>query len=375
MTAAAPAEPPPAAAPDPPRRRRTVRPPRVALVSWRAGVHVVGTRLWCDALRAHDLCFVSGVQALRRGGRTAVGTLLCTERTLRLRQALGERAPASQLLSPVGRPFQLGTLRLELFPSGEGPGAASLWLKLPSGQCVIYAGAPCALPAAGVEPMQVRAGEALVCAAPLAAYDGELPSRDTALQALRELVGQAQADDAATVILCAPQAGAPTIWSQLVTDGAGVVVHAEIARVLAAHQQLGLLPPTGDAPQALRRFSRPLGPGAVVLWPAAVPLPATARLQGPAARDLRVVLCLGAALSEGVVARVRAALPDGAKLAGAIALADGLDQAALRRYISDSEARTVYLTAGYNEALAASLRQSGVRLEPLGPPRQLPLFG
>ncbi len=375
MTAAEPAETPAAAAPDKPRRRRPVRPPRAALVTWRAGVHIVGTRLWCDALRAHDLCFVSGVQALRRGGRTAVGTLLCTERTHRLRQALGERAPESLLLSPVGRPFQLGTLRLELFPSGEGPGAASLWLKLPSGQCILYAGAPCALPAPGAEPMQVRAGEALVCAAPLAAYDGELPPRDTALQTLRELVGQAQADHAATVILCAPQSGAPTLWTQLTADGAGPFVHAEVARVLSAHQQLGLLPSTGEAPPALRRFSRPLGPGAVLLWPAAIPLPAAARLQSPTARSLQVILCCGAALSPTVVSRARAALPAGATLAGAVPLADGLDQTTLRRYITDSEARTVYLTSGYTDPLATSLRQSGIHLEPLGPPSQLPLFG
>ena len=42
---------------------------------------------------------------------------------------------------------------------------------------------------------------------------------------------------------------------------------------------------------------------------------------------------------------------------------------------ADSEARVVYLTAGYSDALAATLRRTGVQLEPLGPPRQLPLFG
>jgi hypothetical protein len=340
-------------------------------LSWRAGVHIVGTRLWCDALRAHDLCFVSSTQGLRR--RRDAGTLLCTERTLRLRQALGEpvRAPESVLLSPVGRPFHLGTLRMELFPSGEAPGAASLWLKLPSGQCVVYAGTPCAQPAAGVEPMQVRAGEALVCAAPLAGLDGELPERATALGVLRDLVGQGQAAGAVTVILCSPLAGAPAIWSQLQADAAVVVVHGEVARALRAYAELGLLPPS----TAPRRYTRPLGPGAVLLWPAAVPLPPAVRLQGPKARGLRVILSVGAAIAEAVVARAQAALPVGAELAGAVALADGLDQPALRRYIADSEAKVVYLTAGYSDGLAATLRRTGVQLLPLGPPRQLPLFG
>jgi hypothetical protein len=111
------------------------------------------------------------------------------------------------------------------------------------------------------------------------------------------------------------------------------------------------------------------------LWPAAVPLPPAVRLQGPKARGLRVILSVGAAIAEAVVARAQAALPVGAELAGAVALADGLDQPALRRYIADSEAKVVYLTAGYSDGLAATLRRTGVQLLPLGPPRQLPLFG
>ena len=72
-------------------------------------------------------------------------------------------------------------------------------------------------------------------------------------------------------------------------------------------------------------------------------------------------------------ARVRAALPPPAILI-AVPLADGLDRPSLLRYIADSEARQVYLTAGYSDELAATLRRTGVHLAPLGPPRQLPLF-
>ena len=54
--------------------------------------------------------------------------------------------------------------------------------------------------------------------------------------------------------------------------------------------------------------------------PAATPLVPVARLQG-AASSLRVILCLGAALAEAVVMRVRTALPADAVFAGAVALA------------------------------------------------------
>lgn len=357
------------------RSRASARP--APLVSWRAGVHVLGTRLWCDAPRAHDLCFVSSAEAVRRRRLDRVGTLLCTERTLRLRQALGEPVPApeSLLLSPVGRPFHLGSLRLELFPSGAGAGAASLWLRLPTGETLVYAGAPCAAELPGSEPMQLRAAETLVCAAPLAACPGALPAPAEALAQLGDRVDAGRAADAVVVILCAPLCGGPLLWQALAPHRAALSVHPEIARALLAVRALAPARPGAEDAPPPRRYGRPLGPGAVLLWPAGVALPPLPRLQGAGARAVHVVLGIGAALSPAVVAHVAAALPAGAHFAGAVPLADGLDEPALRRYIAESEARTVYLTAGYSDALAAALQPAGVTLLPLGPPRQLPLFG
>jgi hypothetical protein len=221
--------------------------------------------------------------------------------------------------------------------------------------------------------MQLRAARTLVCAAPLAADGGELGDRGAALLALHQRVAAAQADGAVCVILCSPLAGAPSIYSQLAGEPAGITVHPQIARALRAYRQLALLP--SEAENGPRRYTGPLAPGAILLWPAAVPLPATSRLQGKKARGVVVVLAAGAAMLPPVVARVVASLPGGTRLGGAVALADGLDQAGLLRYIKDSEASTVYMTAGYSDSLAATLRRARVELAPLGPPRQLPLFG
>jgi hypothetical protein len=76
-----------------------------------------------------------------------------------------------------------------------------------------------------------------------------------------------------------------------------------------------------------------------------------------------------------MVARTKAALPSWATLSGAIALADSLDLPGLLRYVLDSEAKQVWLTSGYSEAVAAALMTHHVAVAPLGPPRQLALFG
>src|SRR5687767_15843485 len=81
-------------------------------VSWRDGVHLTGTSIWCDALRRRDVCFVS---AADRVGRLAHGQLIATPTTIALLGA----SPGAHLAVPVRKPFTLGTQRLELIPSGR----------------------------------------------------------------------------------------------------------------------------------------------------------------------------------------------------------------------------------------------------------------
>ena len=39
------------------------QPTAPAPVSWRDGIHITGTPLWCDALRTRDVCFLSSPNA------------------------------------------------------------------------------------------------------------------------------------------------------------------------------------------------------------------------------------------------------------------------------------------------------------------------
>src|SRR5258706_5538461 len=88
-------------------------------VTWRDGVHITGTPIWCDARRRRDVCFLSSAD---RVGRAGHGQLIGTSITLAL---LGAR-DHGHLAVPVRQRFTLGTLRLELIPSCRGFGAAAL---------------------------------------------------------------------------------------------------------------------------------------------------------------------------------------------------------------------------------------------------------
>ncbi|MBA3540561.1 MAG: hypothetical protein H0T79_13205, partial [Deltaproteobacteria bacterium] len=112
--------------------RRAVRATPPVPVTWRDGVHLTGSPIWCDARRRRDVCFVSSSE---RVGRTGHGQLIGTPLALTL---LGATEPG-HLAVPLRQRFTLGTSRLELIPSGRGLGAAALHVDL-TGRTVLYAG-------------------------------------------------------------------------------------------------------------------------------------------------------------------------------------------------------------------------------------------
>src|SRR5450432_2403378 len=139
-------------------RRRTARasPATTEPVTWRDGVHVVGTPIWCDARRARDVCFVSSADAI---GRVGHGQLIATLATLAQLGAPG----AAHLSVPHRRPFTLGTVRLELVPSGHALGSSSLWIDA-GGARTFYAG-PISTSDGGLgEPAELRTCETLIVA-------------------------------------------------------------------------------------------------------------------------------------------------------------------------------------------------------------------
>lgn len=361
---------------NPASRRRDRAERDASPVSWRSGVHIVGTRLWCDAPRAHDLCFISSAAALP-ATRPVRGTLLCTELTHRLicslRGAKAQAGPGEPvLLSPVGRPFNYGSLRIELFPSGQGPGAASLWARLPSGRQVVYAGSPRAEADPHVEPMQVRQADTLVLAA-RSASAGALPDRAEAIARLRAALAESLSSPGLTILL-----GAPLLLTELFSaicselaahPGTSCVAHPLVRRSLRAFRACGLLPAQSPLP-ASAGAGRGLAPGALVLWPLGRPLP-----EPPPDIGARLLLVDGLALLPEVKGELGAGLPSGVTLMAGLAFPDGLDAAQLLTYARDCEAREVFLTAGYGPGVAAALSQHGIRAQPLGPPSQLALFG
>jgi len=321
---------------------------------YRAGVRLAGTVLACDAAAGGDLVFLSHAAVLgarRRRALPRVGggrrQILTTEATLALLGPFGERLRAQALVTPYGRPFTLGELRLELFPSGYLPGAASLLCER-DGRRLVYAGP--------IGPGgEVRAADALCFDARFADPGIAFPQQPDAEASLLRMA-QDRADGRAPVFLIDPLPLAPTVARALALAGVPLRAHRAIVDAVEAFKLVG--PGTGPAVQ---RFAGRLGPAEVLLWPA----DARAPRQGGvvAAEGRRTIL---------VTPRPRPEAPAGA--AEVLTFPFGADFAQLARYAAASGASEVALVGAPDEALAELLRGRGVAAYRIGPPRQIDLF-
>jgi len=157
------------------------RRPRIAPsapVTWRDGVHLTGTPIWCDARRRRDVCFLSSAD---RAGRTGHGQLIGTALTLAL---IGAR-DHGHLAVPFRQRFTLGTVRLELIPSGRGS-APPRSTPTSAGRTVLYAGAV-RTSAGGVgDPAELRSCDAVVVAAPYGKPSDQFPALADVVVAVSE---------------------------------------------------------------------------------------------------------------------------------------------------------------------------------------------
>ena len=328
-------------------------------VTWRDGVHITGTPIWCDALRTRDICFVSSAHAL---GNPRHGQLIASAATLTL---LGPPTTGTRLPVPYGRPFTLGAVRLELIRSGHGLGGASLLLEV-DGYRVLYAAAVCPEGGGLGGTAESRACDTLVLGAHYGDPSFRFPPVADEIENVAQFVARSTAAGAAAVLLVSTPSKALDVAARLherlgAQTAAGAqpslfaqrIIHDAAHRLRAEHHPL---PP-------LRRFAGKLPTGHVLLWlrPRQDSLPVDMR---PA---MRVALVSGEACAApaGVGAT---------SLDAAFAWSDQTDYRGLLGYIDACAPQRVFLIGTYREPLAAALDRPDRPCSALGPPRQIELF-
>jgi putative mRNA 3-end processing factor len=363
-------------------------------VTWRDGVHITGTPIWCDARRRRDVCFLSSAD---RAGRTGHGQLIGTAITLAM---IGAR-DKGHLAVPLRQRFTLGTVRLELIPSGRGFGAAALHVDV-AGKTVLYAGAVRTATGGAGDAAELRTCDAVVVAAPFGQPHHRFPALGTAIdQAIGWTRAQLAANRRPVLLVDSPLDGLE-VAARLAAEGLALAAGRSLRD--AAHRIADLVPPpqlidgefaigrtlpprSAEPPPRLARGSDPkLARGSDALRMIQRPplAPDTGSgippLVAPG-RDPRAILWLDSDRA-GLVRALgdrpfSTALVSGRAIDGTagcdagFAWATAADRAQLLGWIEATGAREILVTGACAEPVAAAL---GARARVIGPPQQMSLF-
>jgi len=335
-------------------------------VTWRDGVHLTGTPIWCDARRRRDVCFLSSADRIGRAGH---GQLIGTPITLAL---LGAR-DMGHLAVPLRQRFTLGTVRLELIPSGRGFGAAALHADI-TGKTVLYAGA-IRTGAGGVgDAAELRTCDAVVVAAPYGEPNHRFPPLAAAIGATIEWTrAQLAAGRRPVLFVDAPLDGLE-VASRLAADGLAIAGGRLLREAAQRIADLVARPQIIDGTVAI---GRTITPRTMAAPDPGSGIPAIAA----PGREPRAIVWLdadraGLARSLGdhafATALVSARAVDGvAGYDAGFGWAAAADRAQLLGWIEATGAREVFVTGACAEAIAGAV---GARARIIGPPHQMPLF-
>ena len=328
------------------------RPPSPAF-GYTDGVRLAAAALWFDAPRIRESVVVAhaDVGMPGRGARA-----IATPGTLAVLAALAGRRPPPlehALAVPYRQPFALGALRLELVPSGRLRGAAACLVEV-DGRRLLYAGVVSSTPGPLAEPLEVRTAEAVANDGCFADPRRAFPPRDSVEADLVDFARHAIAAGGTPVVLATPLSVAPDLAAILAASGLALRGHPRVGLACAALRGAG-----APVPEVARYTGR-VRAGEVLLWPEDAPLDRTRpRLRAP-----RVAWVSPWAAVPGL-------RPPPADRR--FALATEPDYRRLREVVAATRAREVYLVRG-RAATVEALRAEGLRVEPLGPPRQMELF-
>ena len=327
------------------------------LFEYHGGLHLRETVLWFDAPSPRQLCFISNANVPGASGHQKV---LATDRTVETLRAMGaahgrgRRVHEPQaLVSPCGRPFALGQLSLELFPSGFVLGGASLLVKH-AGRSIVYAGNinPRTPPGGLVERLEARSCDILVLPCPFGRRRHVFPPFEQTAAALERFVRDTLEREVTPVLFCAPLGEAQVVLHLLSEAGLPSRVHRRVFAATRVYRDAGR--PVGET----RQFPPGATPEAVI-WPLSLYESQALQRLGQVSR----ALVSGLALDDELKRKMGCD--------AAFAISCHADYPGHLEYVKACKPEQVVLTHGANREIKQDLEALGMKVTSVGPPQQM----
>ncbi|MDX2092158.1 MAG: hypothetical protein SFX73_30110 [Kofleriaceae bacterium] len=307
-----------------------------------------------------------------RVGRTGHGQLIGTPLTLSLLGSAGE----GNLAVPIRKRFTLGTLRLELIPSGRGLGAAALHVdgaamitgaagrSARGGHTVLYAGAVRTTTGGAGDAAEVRSCDALVVGAPFGEPHHVFPPLTKVIDQACSWARAQLANDKRPVLLVDTALDGLEVALRLADAGLPVAAARPIREAAARAAGAVAFPPArggaararGDVDASRRWIASPGKEPRAVVW---LDSDHAGVLKALSGKRFATALASGRALDSAT--GYDTAFP----------WAHAADRKQLLAWIESANARDVFVTGTCADSIAHVL---GARARVIGPPRQMALF-
>jgi putative mRNA 3-end processing factor len=325
--------------------------PRAEVELIGGAIHLSESVLWFDAPKRQALSFVSHAHGDHIARHQRV---IATDPTARLMaKRLGTLPDA--LTVPYHQAFDVGPLRLELFPAGHILGSAQI-LVIRNGRRIVYTGDLCLSPTATAEAAEVVPCDVLVIEATFGHPRYKLPPRPEALARVEEFARGALARGETPILLAYSLGKSQEVIRHLGERGFTIRAEDSVCAMSQIYRESGCELP------AIGRYRGTVEPGEVLIIP-------PHRVRAPSIRRLarkRSAILTGWAVDADAARRYRAD--------EAIPLSDHADFDQLVHYVEACGAKQVYTVHGFCVPLAEALQDRGIRARPLDAGSQLQLF-
>lgn len=317
------------------------------------GVHLDGSILWFDPTRTRDFAAVSSAGVPLREGQTKV---LWGDRTARL-AAFSSGRKSRGLACPFQRPFSIGNLTIELFPSGYMAGASQFQVTMADGHRLIYTGPFCPRKNLTAEALEVRPCDTLVIDASYGDEKFQFPARETVYGEVIDWTAKCLAGGATPIFLADNPGKAQDLIHLLGSHGHSLRVHRGIYSYNKAYLSVGI-----DMPSC-KQFRGSPARGDVVVWPSHLRKSGAIRK----VRKARLAALTGAGGQKGVARRLR--------VSTVFTWSNRADYADLLAYVGKAKPRRVVTLGEHASELATTLdARSGLSAQPLLTKPQLNLL-
>lgn len=203
----------------------------ITLSSTSDGLHLDDSILWLDSEASGQLSFLSSAADLLK---SKVPQVISTEETCKILETY--RRKPNALICQYNRPFSIGTLRMELLPSGSELGGASLFVETEKGR-ILYAPHIQTQQINTVRKMQLKKSDTLVLAATHPMPNRVLPNRKREKEKLLKTIKEYIADNKWPIIFLPPVGTAQEITKFLSDHDIPVSVHSGIYKINKVYEE------------------------------------------------------------------------------------------------------------------------------------------